>query len=68
LTCETTGDGWRESERLQAERDARALQDKQQQSLFDQAPGVAAHCGREMAAWLDPNGTLQKTGLLIVDE
>lgn len=30
------------------------------------APEVVAHCGAELAAWLDPAGALQKAGLLIV--
>lgn len=26
-----------------------------------------AHCSREIADWLDPTGTLQRAGLLVVD-
>lgn len=30
-------------------------------------PEVIAHCGPDMAAWIDPDGSLQRAGLLIVD-
>lgn len=30
------------------------------------APDVVAHCGAAMAAWIDPSGALQKSGLLVI--
>ena len=31
------------------------------------APPVTAHCGAEIAAWLDSDGGLQRAGLMVVD-
>ena len=39
----------------------------EQFQMFPAAPPVTAHCGAEMAAWLDPDGSLQRAGLMVVD-
>lgn len=39
--------------------------DKRRQELLD-APAMVAHCGADVAAWIDPAGALQAAGLLIV--
>lgn len=46
-----------------------APQPQEREAMNDQTPAeVIAHCGTEIAAWIDPKGTLQAAGLLKVEK
>jgi hypothetical protein len=66
LVGEQAEDSWTAAAEIQEQTEAKALQARQQLDLLGR-PEVIAHCGKEIADWLDPKGTLQKTGLLIID-
>lgn len=45
---------------------AQNVDDKRAMAGDIEAPAVMAHCGADIAAWIDPDGTLQAAGLLMV--
>lgn len=46
---------------------AQDVSDKRRPLDIPAAPDVVAHCTADIAAWIDPSGTLQAAGLLIVE-